>query len=83
MLQINGFQQAVRYSSTDSKDGKVDENAKVEETVETGPEVDDFGDVVPKINHEEKILTLEKDIRDLKDRVMRSLAEEENVRHFI
>jgi molecular chaperone GrpE (heat shock protein) len=44
--------------------------------------VDDFGDVVPKINYEEKIVALEKDIRDLKDRVMRSLAEEENVSFY-
>jgi hypothetical protein len=41
-----------------------------------------IGDVVPKVNYEEKIVSLEKDIRDLKDRVMRSLAEEENVSYI-
>lgn len=66
-------QTSIRWSSTDPI-GDVKE-PKVAETV-----VDDLGDVIPNvITDADKILGLEKEIRDLKDRVVRSLAEEENV----
>lgn len=65
---------SIRWSSTDGS-GEVKE-PKVAEQV-----VDDLGDVIPNvITDADKILGLEKEIRDLKDRVVRSLAEEENVR---
>ena len=65
---------AARWSSTDTKEPATE--PKVAE-----PIVDDLGDVIPPDNSDaEKILVLEKEIRDLKDRVVRSLAEEENVR---
>ena len=68
---------SIRWSSTDTA-GDVKE-PKVAEQV-----VDDLGDVIPNvITDADKILGLEKEIRDLKDRVVRSLAEEENVRHII
>jgi hypothetical protein len=64
---------SIRWSSTDPA-GDIKE-PKVTEQV-----VDDLGDVIPnEITDADKILGLEKEIRDLKDRVVRSLAEEENV----
>lgn len=67
-------QVAARWSSTNTKEPAAE--PKVAETI-----VDDLGDVIPPDNSDaEKILVLEKEIRDLKDRVVRSLAEEENVR---
>jgi hypothetical protein len=64
---------SIRWNSTDPA-GDMKE-PKVAEQV-----VDDLGDVIPNvITDADKILGLEKDIRDLKDRVVRSLAEEENV----
>ena len=68
---------AIRWSSTDTKEPSA---AKAEEKV-SEPAVDDLGDVIPPGDLDaEKILSLEKEVRDLKDRVVRSLAEEENVR---
>ena len=71
----------VRWSSTDTKEGSTDKVDTKESSAKTEPEVDDLGDVIPpEISSAEKILSLEKEIRDLKDRVVRSFAEEENVR---
>ena len=69
-------QTAARWSSTDAKEPAAEPKV-------TEPIVDDLGDIIPPDNSDaEKILGLEKEIRDLKDRVVRSLAEEENVRLF-
>ena len=71
---------AIRWSSTDTKEPIAEKVETKEPSAKKEPEVDDLGDVIPpEITAEEKILTLEKEIRDLKDRVVRSLAEEENV----
>ena len=63
---------SIRWSSTDTKEPKTEPEA---------PEVDELGDVIPPEMDATttKILGLEKEVRDLKDRVVRSLAEEENV----
>ena len=71
---------AIRWSSTDTKEPITEQVDTKEPAAKTEPEVDDLGDVIPpEISSTEKILSLEKEIRDLKDRVVRSLAEEENV----
>jgi molecular chaperone GrpE (heat shock protein) len=83
-MQINRsaiYQPTIRWSSTDSKEPKVEEK----DPAVAEPAVDDFGDVIPPVVDEtvDIILALEKEVRDLKDRVIRSLAEEENVRERI
>ena len=69
----------IRWSSTETKEPT---EAKVEnkEPIINEFEVDDLGDAIPPDSNIERILILEKEVRDLKDRVVRSLAEEENVR---
>jgi phosphomevalonate kinase len=77
------FQQ-IRWSSTDpnAETVKAAEGETVKETVieDIQPEVDDLGDVIPPSGDAEKIATLERQVKDLRDRVIRSMAEEENVR---
>lgn len=69
----------IRWSSTDTKEPG-DAKVEAKEPIINEPEVDDLGDIIPPDSNIEKILSLEKEVRDLKDRVVRSLAEEENVR---
>lgn len=66
-----------RWSSTESKENPTPETT--EAAASNNQEVDDLGDKVVNADAE-KIIKLEKDVKDLKDRVIRSMAEEENVR---
>ena len=69
----------IRWSTTDTKE-PTEPKVEIKEPIINDVEVDDLGDVIPPDSNIERILILEKEVRDLKDRVVRSLAEEENVR---
>ena len=63
-----------RWSSSDAKS-----EPSAASSTENGEEKNTTD---PAASHEEKITQLEKEIKELKDRVVRSLAEEENVRRI-